>query len=141
MEKAVLAGGLDVATDRVEIPIEGWRDRSQDEKNADAVRKAQQRARDAAQGVVVIEVRLAASEAAMLAEGREIRGFGGDPYTTTEYINTLLRRDHELLKQQQGVVAGRICEHCRKPLPRGCGGVWKGELPCVLRGYEQAMAL
>lgn len=111
------------------------------EGSDEARRKREQRARDAAQGVVVIEVRLAASEAAMLAEGREIRGFGGDAYTTTEYINTLLRRDHELLKQQQGVVAGRICEHCRKPLPRGCGGVWKGELPCVLKDYERAMAL
>lgn len=119
------------------VPVTGHDEVESDE----ARRKREQRERDAASGVVEITARLGAGEAAMLAESRELRAFGGVGYTTTEYINTLIRRDHELVKQQQGIVAGRICEHCRKPLPRGCGGVWKGELPCVFKGYEFAMAL
>lgn len=111
------------------------------EESDEARRKREQRERDAASGVVEITTRLGAGEAAMLAESRELRAFGGNPYTTTEYINSLIRRDHELLKQQQGIVADRICERCRKQLPRGCGGVWKGELPCALKAYGWVMAL
>lgn len=141
MKETAVISGPDVATDRIEIPID-WPVTGHDKPESDeARRKREQRERDAADGVVTIEVRLAASEAAMLATGRELRGSQGVPYTTTEYINTLLRRDHELLQQQRGVVVGRICENCRKPLPRGCGGVWRKELPCALAQLERALEL
>lgn len=111
------------------------------QESDEARRKREQRERDAAAGVVETALRLGAGEAAMLAESRVERGSQGEPYTATEYINTLIRRDYELLQQQRGVVAGRICEYCRKPLPRGCGGVWRGELPCAIPPLERAMAL
>jgi len=141
MSETKLAVSIDVATDRLEIPIAGWRDASQDEKSDAAQRKAKQRAKDADAGVVELRLRMGPSEAGMLAESRVARGSQGEAYTTTEYINTLVRRDHELLQQQLGVVTGRICENCRKPLPRGCGGVWRDELPCALAQLERALEL
>lgn len=111
------------------------------EKSAVAQRKADQRARDAEAGVVELAHRMGPLEHAMLAESRVARGSQGEPYTTTEYINTLIRRDHELLQQQRGIVENRICENCRKPLPRGCGGVFRGELPCALAQLERALEL
>lgn len=139
-DKAVLSeAGMNYG--RVEIPIPGWVTGHSEPKSDAAKRKAEQRARDEAAGIAVLEVRMGPSEAAMLATGRELRGSQGEPYTATEYINTLIRRDHELLQQQRGVVENRICEYCRKPLPRGCGGVWRGELPCAIPQLERALAL
>lgn len=112
-----------------------------DEKSAEAKRKAEQRARDAEAGVVELAHRMGPLEHGMLAEGRVARGSRGKPYTATEYINTLIRRDNELLKQQRGVVENRICENCRKPLPLGCSGVFRGELPCALAQLERALEL
>ncbi|HGM4965479.1 TPA: hypothetical protein ACKP0L_003808 [Pseudomonas putida] len=141
MKQVAVVGGIDVAADRVEVAI-NWPVTGHSEQESDeARRKREQRERDAAAGVVTLEVRMAASEASMLAAGREKRGSKGVPYTTTEYINTLIRRDHELLQQQLGAVIGRICENCRKPLPRGCGGVWRDEMPCALAQLERAMEL
>lgn len=106
-----------------------------------AQRKREQRERDAAAGVDELRLRIGPVEAAQLAEGQQFRASGGEPYTATEYVLTLIRRDHELLQQQRRVVAGKICEHCRKPMPRGCGGVWAGELPCLIPQLERALAL
>lgn len=104
-------------------------------------RKIEQRKRDAAAGVGLIAFRASAGEQAMLAESLEIRGSQGSTYTTTEYINTLIRRDNELARQQAGMIKGMICENCRKPLPRGCGGVWAGELACAKQKLDRALAL
>jgi hypothetical protein len=106
-----------------------------------AKRKREQRERDAEAGVDELRVRIGPIEAAQLAEGLEFRASGGEPYTATEYLLTLIRRDADLIKQQREVVANKICEHCRKPLPRGCGGVWAGELPCALPQLRWALAL
>lgn len=114
---------------------------AESEKSPAAIRKAEQRARDAEVGVDELRVRIGPIEAAQLAEGQQFRASGGDPYTATEYVLTLIRRDHELLQQQRGVVVGKICEHCRKPMPRGCGGVWAGELPCLIPQLERALEL
>lgn len=114
---------------------------AESEKSPEAIRKAEQRARDAEAGVDELRVRIGPIEAAQLAEGQQFRASDGEPYTATEYVLTLIRRDHELLQQQRGVVAGKICEHCRKPMPRGCGGVWAGELPCLIPQLERALAL
>lgn len=111
------------------------------ELSAEAIRKREQRERDKVAGVDELRVRIGPVEAAQLAEGLEFRAFGDEPYTATEYVLTLIRRDAELIKQQREVVANKICEHCRKPLPRGCGGVWAGELPCALPQLKWALAL
>jgi hypothetical protein len=138
-----VVGGLDVATDRVEGPLIDLVTRHDDEEKAKtpAERKRDQRERDAAAGVVELKVRVGPAEAAQLAEGLEFRAFGGEPYTATEYLLTLIRRDNELLRQQRGIVENKICSACQKPLPRGCGGVWAGELSCALPQLKWALAL
>lgn len=113
-----------------------------EEKSPEAQRKAEQRARDEAAGIKEVEVRMGPAEAAMLQEGRAARGGMSGPYTVTEYLLTLLRRDHALLKQEQGVLADRMCGQCRKPLPRGCGGFWAGEMSvCELAKADKALQL
>lgn len=141
MSETALVATVDVAEDRLELPVAGWRDASQSEKSEAAQRKAEQRQRDAAAGVAELRVRMGPSEAAQLAESLVARGSQGEPYTATEYINTLIRRDHELLQQQRGITEKRVCEACRKALPRGCGGVWRGELTCAVPQLERAMEL
>lgn len=112
-----------------------------EEKSADALKKAAQRERDAEAGIVEVEVRLGPLEAAMLREGQEVRGGLSGPYTRAEYIATLIRRDNELLQQQRGSLAGRLCENCRKLLPRGCGGVWANESLCLAAHAGRALEL
>ncbi|TMU77481.1 hypothetical protein FGA82_17820 [Pseudomonas fluorescens] len=138
-----VVGGLDVATDRVEGPLIDLVTRHDDEEKAKtpAERKRDQRERDAAAGVVELKVRVGPAEAAQLAEALIFRASGAEPYTATEYILTLIRRDADLIKQQRKVAESKICAHCRKPMPRGCGGVWAGELPCALPQLKWALAL
>lgn len=112
-----------------------------EDRSPEAIRKAEQRERDAVSGVEVLSLRLGPVELAMLREGQQARG-GDEPYSVVEYLATLLRRDHAWLQQQQGLVAGRICGQCRKPLPQGCGRVWIGEVSaCELAQVERAMQL
>lgn len=142
-DKALMAGdGMNHG--RVEIPVPWPVTRHSDEESdlsPAAKRKREQRERDAEAGVDELRVRIGPVEAAQLAEGLEFRASGGEPYTATEYLLTLIRRDADLIQQQREVVANKICEHCRKPLPRGCGGVWAGELPCALPQLKWALAL
>lgn len=107
----------------------------------EARRKRDQREREKAAGVDVIEVKLGPAERAMLVEGQQIRGSKGKPYTATEYLSTLIRNDNRLLQDQRGKLDGRICRNCQKPLPRGCGGVWGGEIRCLLARSEIALEL
>lgn len=139
--KVVLVGGIDVQAAQVVMQVVTCHSEAKDQRSPEAIRKAEQRARDAEGGVDELRVRIGPIEAAQLAEGQQFRASNGEPYTATEYVLTLIRRDHELLQQQRGVVAGKICEHCRKPMPRGCGGVWAGELPCLIPQLERALAL
>lgn len=142
-DKAPMAGdGMNHG--RYEIPINWSVTGHGDEESAPKTpteRKREQRERDAAAGVVELKVRIGPAEAAQLAEGLEFRAFGGEPYTATEYLLTLIRRDHALIEQERGVVENKICAACQKPLPRGCGGVWAGELPCALPQLKWALAL
>lgn len=142
-DKALMAGdGMNHG--RVEIPVP-WpvtcHSDEESELSPAAKRKREQRERDSEAGVDELRVRIGAGDAAKLAEGLAFRAFGGEPYTATEYLLTLIRRDHELLRQQREVVEKKICAHCRKPMPRGCGGVWVGELPCALPQLERALWL
>lgn len=150
-ERTVLIGGLDVATDRIELPVTGWsaegnepvtgHSPAESELSREAIRKQEQRAREKAAGVVELELKFSTYERAELDEGRTGRGSQGEPYTATEYIKTLIRNDVARLRNEQGKLAGRICKNCTKPLPRGCGGVWAGEQSCLLRAAEVALSL
>lgn len=137
-------GGDGMNHGRVEIPVP-WpvtcHSEEKDERSPEAIRKAEQRARDAAAGVGELRVRLEPGVAARLALAQQIRGGQGEPYTATEYINTLILRDLDLLQQQCESVTKKICISCRKPLPRGCAGVWKGELTCPIRQLDHALML
>lgn len=107
----------------------------------EAQRKREQREREKAAGVEVLELKFSPTERAELDEGRTGRGSQGEPYTATEYIKTLIRNDVKRLRNEQGKLADRICKNCQKPLPRGCGGVWWRESRCLLARSEIALAL
>jgi len=107
----------------------------------EAQRKREQREREKAAGVEVLELKFSPYERAELDERRAGRGSQGEPYTTTEYIKTLIRNDVKRLRHEQGKLAGRLCKNCQKELPRGCGGTWGRESRCLLARSEIALAL
>ena len=111
------------------------------ELTPEARRKRGQREREKAAGVEVIELKFSVTERAELDEGRAGRGSQGEPYTTTEYIKTLIRNDVMRLRNERERLGGRICKNCQKALPRGCGGVWGREALCLLARSEIALAL
>lgn len=121
--------------------VTGHTEAEEVEVSAATLRKQKQREEDEKAGIEEITVRLGPAELAMLAEGMRERGGLDGPYTRVEYIATLLRRDNELLRQQRGEVQGRICENCRKPLPRGCGGTWRREGLCLVAQVDRALKL
>lgn len=102
-------------------------------KSAEAIRQERHRQRLEAMGIKVVEVQLGNGERQMLDEARAARGGLDGPYSVAEYLATLIRRDHELLQQELGALEGRVCGACRKPLPRGCGGIWRSETSTCLR--------
>ena len=142
-DKALMAGdGMNHG--RIEIPVP-WPVTCHNAEESDvspaARRKREQRERDAVAGVGELRVRLGSGVLDKLAEAQQIRGGQGGAYTATEYIATLILRDHELLQQQRESVSGKICEQCRKPLPAGCGGVLAAQKGCPIRQLERAFSL
>ncbi len=121
--------------------VTGHNEETAEEISPEAQRKREQRERDAEEGIVEFAVRLGPLEAAMLREGQGTRGGASGPYTRAEYIATLIRRDNALLQQQRGALEGRVCENCRKPLPRGCGGTWAAEALCEFAQADRALKL
>lgn len=113
----------------------------ENELSPEARRKREQRDREKEAGVAVFELKLSPYEQDELDEGRTGRGSQGIPYTTTEYLKTLVRNDVRRLRHEQGKLAGRICKNCQKALPRGCGGTWGREARCLLARSEIALAL
>jgi hypothetical protein len=111
------------------------------EKSPEAKRQERHRAKLEALGVKVVEVQLGPIQQLMLETARRERGGLDGPYSVAEYVATLLRRDFDLLEQQRGQLEGRVCENCRKPLPRGCGGVWGAELACLRSQADKALQL
>lgn len=139
-KKVVVAVGTGEARSALSDSVTRHND-ERDRRRPEAIRKAQQRARDAEAGVGELRVRLEPGVASRLALAQQIRGGQGDPYTATEYVNTLILRDLDLLQQQCESVTKKICTSCRKPLPRGCSGVWKGEITCPIRQLDHALTL
>jgi hypothetical protein len=112
-----------------------------EQKSPEAIRQERYRAKRAAQGLKEVVTELGPVELEMLAEGCKARGGLDGSYSVAEYLATLIRRDGQLLAQQLGKVAGQVCENCRKPLPRGCGGVFRDEAPCQAAALDRALKL
>ncbi|WP_404834047.1 hypothetical protein [Aeromonas media] len=103
-------------------------------------RKQAQRARQAALGIKRVEVALSTREREQLETLRRARAGSGDPYSSDEYISTLLRRDWERW-QQQAELAAQACKHCGNQLPSGCAGAFKGEAACWHTTEAKTLAL
>lgn len=111
-------------------------------KSPEAIRQERHRAKLEALGVKDVTTQLGPQERAMLEESRTVRSGLSGPYSVAEYLAELIRRDHALLSQELGRLEGRICSGCRKPLPRGCGGLWAGETTICLRAQaDRALEL
>ncbi|SFB46357.1 hypothetical protein [Azotobacter beijerinckii] len=111
-------------------------------KSPEAIRQERHRAKLEALGVKDVTTQLGPRERKMLEEARKARGGLDGPYSVAEYLAELIRRDHALLEQEHGWLEGRICAGCRKPLPRGCGGLWANETSICLRAQaDRAMEL
>lgn len=104
-------------------------------------RKEAQRKRQAALGIKRVEVALSTREREQLETLRRARAGSGEPYSTDEYISTLLRRDWERWQQQQAELATQACQHCGNQLPGGCAGTFKGEAACWHTTEAKTLAL
>jgi hypothetical protein len=143
-EAVVEVGGFRVVVDPKLPPgamIVTSHNGAETELTPEAKRKRDQREREKAAGVDVIELKFSPAERAEMDEGRTGRGSQGIPYTATEYIKTLIRNDVMRLRNDREKLDGRICKNCQKPLPRGCGGTWGREALCLLARSEIALAL
>lgn len=103
-------------------------DKKQAKRKAAANRKRMQRLRKAEQGIITIEVSLTKSQRETLDKNRAIRGGVRGEYEIDEYIDTLLRRDNELLEKQIAQLSD--CNKCNESLPVGCNGLFKGDCEC-----------
>jgi len=115
--------------------------RNTEEMSAEAIRQAKHREKMDEAGFAEVRAELGEATRTMLAELREARGGHTGPYTLVEYLDTTIRRDYELLQQEQGVREGVVCTNCRKPLPRGCGGFFAREGACLRAVSDRALAL
>ncbi|WP_312296704.1 hypothetical protein [Atlantibacter hermannii] len=82
-----------------------------------AVRKAKQRARQAAAGERKIELTLDAQELEMLARNCAARRPGKDPYDMAEYIALLIRQDDARARGRIKSIGIRQCGKCGDRLP------------------------
>ncbi|SFL26830.1 hypothetical protein [Azotobacter beijerinckii] len=111
-------------------------------KSPEAIRQERHRAKLEALGVKEVATQLGPREREMLEELRTVRGGLRGPYSIAEYLAESIRRDHALLLQELVRLERRICTGCRKPLPRGCGGLWANETSICLRAQaDRAMEL
>lgn len=104
------------------------KDKKQAQREAGAKRKRDQRARQKAAGVDVVEVSLTKGPRETLERNRVIRGGVRGEYGLDEYIETLIRRDNEQLEKQ--ITALGDCGKCKSSLPGGCDGLFKGDCEC-----------
>ncbi len=104
-------------------------------------RKRDQRQRNAALGITRVEVRMSERERQQLETLRIARAGSGKPYSSDEYISTLIRRDWERWLEQEATLKTSTCQHCGHALPRGCSGTYKGEAACWLTSGERTIAL
>jgi hypothetical protein len=91
-------------------------------------RKQKQREKLKALDIAVVEVKLSASERAMLDAGCLARGGVRGEYSRDEYIATLIRNDAAKLARDLSQLGG--CAKCGDTLPSGCGGLFMGDAGC-----------
>lgn len=87
-----------------------------EEKSPEAQRKEAERLRDLEMGIERKELKLSATERALLDEARALRG----GYSVTEYLATLVRKDHALVVAELDKIKAERCERCGVELPGGC---------------------
>ena len=104
-------------------------------------RKQAQRARRAALGIKRVEVALSERERQQLDHLRIARAGSGEPYSTDEYISTLIRRDWEKWQEQEAELKTKTCQHCECQLPTGCGGAFTGQAECWHTQGDKTIAL
>jgi len=113
-----------------------------EEKSPEAIRQKRHRDKLKEQGLEEVTTILGPRERQQLEEARTARGGMAGPYSVAEYLATLIRRDHALLEQELGRLEGVVCSACRKPLPRGCGGLWASESAfCARARADRALLL
>lgn len=91
-------------------------------------RKAQQRAKLAANGGQRYELVLTQQETQMLERNRQRRNPDRAPYSRNEYISLLILCDDQRLERQEAALGS--CQRCGKTLPYGCNGDYRGEAAC-----------
>ena len=104
-------------------------------------RKQAQRERQSALGIHRVEVRMSERERRQLNHLRIVRAGSGEPYSSDEYISTLIRRDWERWVSQVDNLKMQVCKHCNHPLPVGCNGAFKGERACWKTAGDKTLAL
>lgn len=104
-------------------------------------RKQQQRARRAALGIKRVEVALSERERQQLETLRIARAGSGEPYSSDEYISTLIRRDWERWLEQEAELQKQTCQNCECQLPTGCRGAFKGQQECWHTQGDKTLAL
>ncbi len=72
---------------------------------------------------------------------RIARAGSGEPYSSDEYISTLIRRDWERWMSQMDNLKMQVCKHCNHPLPVGCSGAFKGESTCWKTAGDKTLSL
>ena len=75
-----------------------------------------------------IEIELSKTELEQLDWICNFRGAEVDPYDRKEAIATLIREDYKRAQKQLENLGE--CEFCNDPLPKGCGGIFKGMSEC-----------
>ncbi|MGL5179230.1 MAG: hypothetical protein ACRC8N_14060 [Aeromonas veronii] len=104
-------------------------------------RKEAQRQRDKVLGIKRVEVRLSIREREQLDALRAARAGADEPYSSDEYISTLIRRDWERWLEQEAELQKQTCPHCECQLPAGCRGAFKGQLECWHTQGDKTLAL
>lgn len=104
-------------------------------------RKQEQRARRAALGIKRVEVALSERERQQLDHLCIARAGSGEPYSTDEFISTLIRRDWERWLEQEAELKQQTGPNCDCELPEGCGGTFKGQAECWHTQGDRTLAL
>jgi hypothetical protein len=106
-------------------------------RKGERLRKQKSRERRKQFDMKVIEVSLSSNQRAMLENTCAVRGGVSGPYDHQEYIAALIEADAKRLASQLDDLAP--CYFCDAPLPKGCGGVFKGQCECFHHSREKSL--
>lgn len=111
----------------------------QQKREKDRVRKRRSRRHLTASGVKEVRELIGVATVAKMDNTRAIRGGCGGAYGRGEYLALLIEKDAKRLSNQLAKLG--TCGECQKPLPEGCGGVFKGMPTCYKTQGERALRL